>query len=187
MNIISEITWPVLPFFLNVLEKHKKLIDKATKKSKQKSIQKSDYIPPTGHVSLLKSGVWDEDDTKSCHLIFHNGVDWKHGTSWDFVEDWFCSDITWSSSVINTENLKHVQAEMKSMEDVLWLSLQEKKFSYLASDCTKVVHILCDKYTRGLAKMTNAKYLCPMCANYDPVTKKKRPKPNARRGVRRGT
>ena len=98
------------PIFLNLLEKHDKLIDKTTKKSEQKSIQKSDYIPPTGHISILKSGVSDEDGTKTCHLIFHNGVNWKHGRSWDFAEDWFCLDIAWSSSFINTENLKHVQA-----------------------------------------------------------------------------
>jgi hypothetical protein len=65
------------------------------------------------------------------------------------------------------------------------LSTREKDFlSYSSSECTKIVHILCDKYTRGLAKMTSDKYLCPMCADYDPVTKKKRPKPTARRGRR---
>ena len=43
-----------------------------------------------------------------------------------------------------------------------------------ASECKKIVHILYDKYTRGISKMTNAKYKCPKCNKYDPVTKMKK-------------
>ena len=99
-----------VPIFLNLLENHETLTDKTTKKAEQKSIQKSDYIAPPGHISIIKTGVAEEDGTKTAHLIFHNGVNWKHGRTWDFAEDWFCLDITWSSSFINTEDLKHVQA-----------------------------------------------------------------------------
>ena len=44
------------------------------------------------------------------------------------------------------------------------------------SECCNKVHFICDLYTRSLAKKTNENYNCPRCANYDPVTKKKRSK-----------
>ena len=96
--------------FLNLLEKHEELTDKKTKKAEQKSINKSDYIAPPGHISILRQGATEEDEIKAAHLIFHNGVNWQHGRSWDFAEDWFCLDIRLGSSFISTENLKHVQA-----------------------------------------------------------------------------
>ena len=48
--------------------------------------------------------------SKLSHLIFHNGVVWNHGRTWDFAEDWFCLDIEWGPSSLVTGSLKHVQA-----------------------------------------------------------------------------
>ena len=45
-----------------------------------------------------------------------------------------------------------------------------------ARDCGRTVHLVCDKFTRGISKMTSERYKCPLCNDYDPVTKKKRPK-----------
>ena len=42
--------------------------------------------------------------------------------------------------------------------------------------CEKIVHRLCDKYTRGITTMDADKYFCPQCADFDPETRKKRPK-----------
>ena len=95
--------------FINLLEKHEVLTDKKTKKAEEKSIKKSDYVAPPGHNSFLKHGVI-EDGISTSYLIFHNGVSWQHGRTWDFAEDWFCMEISWSSSSISTENLNHVQA-----------------------------------------------------------------------------
>ena len=61
------------PIFVNLLEKQEELTDKKTKKAEQKSITKSDYIPPPGHISLVRQGVTEEDELKKAHLIFHNG------------------------------------------------------------------------------------------------------------------
>ena len=95
--------------FINLLEKHEELSDKKTKKAEQKSIIKSEYIPPPGHISFLRQGV-TEDGVRTCYLIFHNGVSWHHGRTWDFAEDWFCLPINWSSESVSTEDLQHVQS-----------------------------------------------------------------------------
>ena len=95
--------------FINIIEKREELTDKKTKKSELKSINKNDYTPPPGHISFLKELKNDDGQTKF-YLIFHNGVLWKHGRSWDFAEDWFNLSIEVDSSSISTEKLLHVQA-----------------------------------------------------------------------------
>ena len=95
--------------FYNLIEKHEQLYDKKTKKAELKSIKKHDYVPPPGHISFLKPGK-AADGMFKAHLIFHNGVVWEHGRTWDFSEDWFCLDIVWNSNSINTGDLKYVQA-----------------------------------------------------------------------------
>ena len=95
--------------FHNLIEKHEQLTDKKNKKAELKSIKKHDYVPPPGHISFLRPGK-DEDGMSRCHLIFHNGVVWEHGRTWDFSEDWFCMDIAWKSDSITTGDLKYVQA-----------------------------------------------------------------------------
>ena len=51
--------------FLNLLEKHEELTDKKTKRAEQKSINKSDYIAPPGHISILRQGDTEEDEIKA--------------------------------------------------------------------------------------------------------------------------
>ena len=95
--------------FYNLIEKHEQLTDTKTKKAEMKSIKKHDYVPPPGHIGFLKHGPV-EDGFSTSHLIFHNGVVWEHGRTWDFSEDWFCMDIVWKSDSISTGDLKYVQA-----------------------------------------------------------------------------
>ena len=59
--------------FINLVEKKQELRDKTTKKAEQKNILKSEYVPPPGHVSILKQGI-NEDGEEVSFLIFHNGV-----------------------------------------------------------------------------------------------------------------
>ena len=95
--------------FINLVEKHEELTDKKTKKAELNSIKKNDYIPPPGHISFLKEGK-NENGQRTFYLIFHNGVVWNHGRTWDFAEDWFCLDIEWGPSSLVTGSLKHVQS-----------------------------------------------------------------------------
>ena len=63
-------------------------------------------------------------------------------------------------------------------------SRNKESLACSAPECDRVVHKVCDKYTRGLTKIDSHTYKCPLCANYDPVTKKKRSKSTGRRGGR---
>ena len=95
--------------FINLLQTQQQISDKRTKKAEQKVIKKSEYLPPPGHISIIRNGT-SEDGDRTSHLIFHNGIVWKHGRTWDYAEDWFCLDISWNLNSISCDNLKHVQA-----------------------------------------------------------------------------
>ena len=48
--------------------------------------------------------------------------------------------------------------------------------------CSKEIHIICGKHTRGLQMINSDRYVCPTCADIDPVTKKKRTRATRRAG-----
>ena len=94
--------------FFNIVEKKQELRDKTTKKAVQKKIEKSEYVPPPGHISFIKRGK-NEDGEEVSFLIFHNGVVYQHGRTYDLAEDWFSLEVEWSQSHITTGKLHQVQ------------------------------------------------------------------------------
>ena len=65
--------------------------DLQTKVAIQKNIDKSQYIPPGGHVSILKSGY---GETEHEHVvIFTGGTEFTQGKQHTFSEDLFSIKI----------------------------------------------------------------------------------------------
>ena len=60
--------------------------DLATKASIQKDIDKGDFIPPPGHVSILKT---DPEDESRHTIISTGGADFEQGKEWGFSGDLF--------------------------------------------------------------------------------------------------
>ena len=73
----------------------------------QKEIETNGFIPPPGHVSILKS---DTDNISKHTLISTGGFDFEQGKEWDFAEDLFGMEIESTDETFKIIKHHHVQS-----------------------------------------------------------------------------
>jgi hypothetical protein len=81
--------------------------DLATKASIQKDIDKGNFIPPPGHVSILKN---DPEDESKHTIISTGGADFEQGKEWGFAEDLFGTHFLSTADKFEVLKLDHVQS-----------------------------------------------------------------------------
>ena len=74
----------------------------------QSEINQGKYVPPGGHVSILKSGV-DENEAKKS-VIFLGGTDYSQGKQFSFASDLFCLKIESTKETFKLENVNQVKS-----------------------------------------------------------------------------
>ena len=115
-----------------------------------------EFATADGTLHVLSRGT---DDAPN-NLVIVGGISGRVDlySTFEFVLDKCCLDVDYGGC--------NVDITSKSRDIV----------SCIVPKCQKPVHRLCDTFTKGIAKLTADKYLCPSCADISPETRKKRPK-----------
>ena len=79
-----------------------------TQKNIQTEISKGKYIPPAGHVSIMKRGTGNNEENRT--VIFLGQTDFSQGKQFGFAEDLFNLDIQSNKETFSLDKVKQVKS-----------------------------------------------------------------------------
>ena len=82
--------------------------DLRTASSIQADITKGKYVPPGGHVAILKKGVKENEEKKT--VIFLGGTDHSQGKQYGFSSDLFSIEMESTNETFKLEKVKQVKS-----------------------------------------------------------------------------
>ena len=80
-----------------------------TAKSEEKRLEEDQYVPPSGHICVVKRNFCD-GELGGASLLSLGGVRMQESRTWKFANELFCRNVSWSSDKVVVEELLRLKS-----------------------------------------------------------------------------